>query len=244
MPHPKIKNTDPKIPTDISTEIFIKNWTIYRKIIENDNMSHREGYGKLRDILIKEMSRPFTFVDLACGDAYYSSKVLQNTKAKKYIGIDVSEQALTLAKEEFVGSDIEARFVSAGFIDFDQIIEAPADVIWVGFSLHHLDTVDKLRFMQKAKKALSNDGVFIIYEPILLEGEDRSMYFKRFKQTFDIHWKGLTKEEVESLLEHVRESEKPETTKGWIQLGKEAGFTKAEKVFSEKTGLYEIYKYN
>jgi len=244
MPHPQIKNTDPKIPRDISTEIFIKNWTIYRKIIENDNMSHREGYGKLRDVLIKEMRRPFTFVDLACGDAYYSSKVLQNTKAEKYIGIDVSEQALTLAKKEFAGSEIEARFVSADFIDFDKIIEAPADVIWVGFSLHHLDTPDKLEFIKKAKQKLSDDGVFIIYEPILLEGEDRSMYFKRFKQTFDIHWTGLTKEERESLLEHVRESEKPETTKGWIQLGKEAGFTRAEKVFSEKTGLYEIYKYN
>ncbi len=243
MPHPQINNTDLDIPRDISTEIFISNWKIYRKIIENDNMSHRDGYGKLRDILINEMRRPFSFLDLACGDAYYSSKVLQQTKAEKYIGIDVSEQALTLAKKEFAGSDIETRFERADFINFDRIIKPPADVIWVGFSVHHLDTPDKLRFMKKVKKALSNGGVFIIYEPILLEGENLRLYFERFKQTFYEHWRGLSKEESESLLEHVRESEKPETTENWINLGKDAGFTKADKVFSEKTGLYEMFKY-
>jgi SAM-dependent methyltransferase len=189
------------------------------------------------------MSRPFTFVDLACGDAYYSSRILQDTKAEKYIGIDVSEQALTLAKEEFTGSNIEAHFERADFISFEKIIKAPADVIWVGFSLHHLDTPDKGRFMEKAKRALSDDGIFLIYEPILLKGEDRSIYFKRFKQIFYMHWRGLSEEEGESLLQHVRESEKPETTEDWIKLGKEAGFNQAEKVFSEKTGLYEIFKY-
>ena len=243
MTNPQSRNTDKEIPSGISTEIFISNWKIYRKIIENDNMSHREGYAELKEILIKEMSHPFTFVDLACGDAYYSSKVLKDTKVEKYIGIDVSEQALTLAKEEFSRSDIEARFVRADFINFAEIIETPADVIWVGFSLHHLDTPDKMQFMKKVKKALSDDGIFLIYEPILLKGEDRSIYFKRFKQTFDIHWNGLTKEEGEYLLQHVRESEKPETSEDWIKLGKEAGFTEVEKVFSEKTGLYELFKF-
>lgn len=243
MKNAQSKNTDPEIPEDISTEIFINNWRIYRKIIENDNMSHREGYAKLREILIEEMRRPFIFVDLACGDAYYSSKVLQDTKVEKYIGIDVSEEALSLAKDEFRDTSIEARFLRADFINFAEIIDKPADVIWVGFSLHHLDTPDKLQFMKKAKKALSNDGIFIIYEPILLEGEDRSNYYNRFKQTFDIHWSGLTKEEGEFLLEHVRESEKPETSKDWIKLGNEAGFSNVKKVFSEKTGLYELFKF-
>jgi len=244
MSDSQTKNIDPEIPEDISTEIFIKNWRIYRKIIENDNMSHKEGYAKLREILTEEMRRPFSFVDLACGDAYYSSMVLRNTNAEKYIGIDVSEEALSLAKEEFRDSGIEARFVRADFINFAEFIETPVDVIWVGFSVHHLDTPEKLEFMKNVRQALSQDGIFMLYEPILLEGEDRGEYFKRFKQIFYMHWKGLSKEEGESLLEHVRESEKPETTGDWIMLGKEAGFNQAEKVFSEETGLYEIFKYS
>jgi len=237
------ENRNANIPQNISTEIFIKNWAIYKKIIENDNMSHSDGYAKLREILMKDMKRAFSFLDLACGDAYYSSRALRDTQFEKYIGIDVSEQALTLAKEEFAGSDIEARFVSADFINFDKIIELPVDVVWVGFSLHHLETADKLEFMKKVKKALSSDGLFIVYEPIFLEGENQGSYYERFKETFYLHWTGLSKEETESLLEHVRESEKPETTKDWIKLGKEAGFNQAEKVFSEKTGLYELFKF-
>ena len=243
MPDTQVKNTDPEIPQDISTEIFIKNWRIYRKIIENDNMSHREGYAKLREILIKEKQGSFSFLDLACGDAYYSSKILRDTKAEKYIGIDVSEQALSLAKEEFIDSSIEARFIRADFTNFDKIIEAPVDVIWVGFSLHHLDTSDKLKFMCKAKKVLSKTGIFMIYEPIFLEGENRVTYFERFTQVFNNHWSGLTKEEGEFLLKHVKESEKPETSQDWIELGKHAGFLEAQEVFSEKTGLYSIFKF-
>jgi len=233
-----------EIPEDISTEIFLKNWVTFRKIIENDNMSHSDGYTKLREILIKEMKKPFSFLDLACGDAYYSSKILKGTRAEKYTGIDVSAEALSLAKEEFTNLEVQARFEKADFINFTDFVDTPVDVIWVGFSVHHLDTSGKLRFMKKVKGALSNGGLFLVFEPIFLEGENRRLYFERFKQTFYMHWKGLNKEETEALLEHVRESERPETRNNWIMLGKEAGFNQAEKVFSEKTGLYEIFKYS
>ncbi len=240
---PDSENRNANIPQNISTEIFIKNWAIYKKIIENDNMSHSDGYAKLREILMKDMKRPFSFLDLACGDAHYSSKVLEDTKAVKYIGIDVSAEALSFAKEELRNSGFESTFIRADFFDFDKIIEKPVDVVWVGFSVHHLETADKLEFVKKVKKALSSDGLFIVYEPILREGENQGSYYKRFKETFYLHWTGLSKEEAESLLEHVRESEKPETAEDWIKLGKEAGFNQAEKVFSEKTGLYELFKF-
>ncbi len=228
---------------NLSTKIFIKNWSIYRKIIAYDNMSHLSGYSKLKQIIIDEMGKPFSFVDLACGDAYYSSKILIETNARKYTGLDISEQALSLATENFKGSQIEAEFIKADFIDFPEYIDSEADVIWVGFSVHHLDRDEKLEFMRNIGEVLANGGIFMLYEPILLEGEDLKQYYIRFKRTFDEYWKGLDPEESDYLLEHVRETEKPETREGWIALGKEAGFSTAEKVFSERTGLYEIFKY-
>lgn len=237
-------SSNANIPQNISTEIFIKNWAIYRKIIENNNMSHSQGYAKLREILLNEMKSPFSFLDLACGDAYYSSRTLKDTKAKKYIGIDVSADALSFAKKELDNTGLESTLIRSDFSDFDNIIEKPVDVVWVGFSIHHLESADKLEFMKKVKNTLSEGGLFMIYEPILLEGENVALYYERFKETFYLHWTGLSKEEGDSLLEHVRESERPETTRDWIRLGKDAGFNKAEKVFSEKTGLYEIFKYS
>ena len=232
-----------KIPEDISTEIFIKSWKTYRKIVENDNMSHRAGYSKLKEILINETNGPFTFLDLACGDSYYSSIILRDTKAVEYIGIDVSTDALSLAKENLKDSGLTSTFIRADFFDFDQIVERAVDVIWVGFSVHHLSTAKKLEFFIKVKNAISENGIFVFYEPIFIEGEDLDKYCKRFNETYDIHWKGLDKEEEEVLFEHIRESEKPETTENWLRLGKEAGFKDARKVFSEQTGLYEIFKF-
>ena len=97
--------------------------------------------------------------------------------------------------------------------------------------------------MKKVKKTLSNDGIFIIYEPILLDGEDRGAFLERFNQVFIKHWRSLSEEEGEYLLRHVRATEKPESTENWIKLGKDAGFSVAEEVFFEKTGLYKIFKY-
>jgi len=231
------------IPEDVSTEIFIKNWNIYRKIIENDNMSHKDGYAKLKEVLLNDMDRPFTFLDLACGDSYYSSITLRDTKAREYIGIDVSADALSFAKVNLKDSGLKAKFIQADFFDFDQIVEQKVDVIWVGFSVHHLSTAEKLEFFIKVKKAITENGIFVLYEPIFTEGEDLDKYCRRFRETYDIHWKGLDKEEKEALFEHIRESEKPETTENWLRLGKEAGFKDAQKVFSERTGLYEIFKF-
>ena len=235
--------TKPETTEDLSTKIFVKNWSIYRKIIENDNMSHNAGYAKLKQIISDEMQRPFSFVDLACGDAYYSSRILRETYAKTYTGLDISEQALSFARENFRDSEIKADFIRADFINFAEHIGPGADFIWVGFSVHHLETIDKLQFMKDVREVLADGGIFMLYEPILLEGEDLGQYYKRFKLTFDKFWKGLNNEESEYLLEHVRETEKPETTRDWIALGKEAGFVSANKVFSERTGLYEIFKY-
>lgn len=233
----------PETKENLSTKIFVKNWSIYKKIIENDNMSHEAGYSKLKKIIMDEIPGPFSFVDLACGDAHYSSIILEETNAKTYTGLDISEQALSFARDNFSGSQIESNFIRADFINFAEHIEKEADVIWVGFSVHHLDTTKKLEFMSNVREVLADGGIFMLYEPILLEGEDLGQYYLRFKKTFDKYWRGLDTEESEYLLEHVRETERPETTHDWIALGKEAGFADADKVFSERTGLYEIFKY-
>ena len=138
---------------------------------------------------------------------------------------------------------IEASFINADFRNLDQLLESRQDIIWIGFSLHHLDTPDKLEFMSRLNNHLTDKGVLLIYEPILIPGEDQAAYLRRFQKVFDEHWSGLTQEEGDNLLKHVRETEKPETTGDWIKLGLKAGFSIAEKVFSERTGLYEIFMY-
>lgn len=243
MPNLQNQTEASRTSGDLTSELFRLHWGMYRKILRDDYMSHSHAYGELRQVLNAEMDRPFTFVDLACGDAYASSRYLKDTKVAEYIGIDLSDAALGFARKETKRLECETRFINADFEDFDSFIDTPPDVVWVGLSLHHLTTDEKARFMAKVRKSLHNDGIFLIYEPVYIDGEDRAAYFERFKQVSDAVWKDLTPEERVMLLDHVRDTERPETLGDWLRLGREAGFASADAVYSEPTGLYTLFRF-
>lgn len=228
---------------EITSELFRLNWEMFRKILRGDYMSHKAAYGKLKDVLNEEMNKPFTFADLACGDAYATSRYLKDTRIASYIGIDLSEAALEFAREETRRLRCEKTFITADLEDFDRFMDTPPDVVWVGLSLHHLETENKARFMAKVRETLDKDGIFLIYEPVFIDHEDRKAYFDRFRRVTGSVWKDLTPEERSMLLDHVRDTELPETTCDWLSLGGEAGFSEASALYSEPTGLYTLFRF-
>jgi len=54
---------------DSAAAIFQQEWRIYRKMVDQNYLFHREAYSGLRRVLLEEAPRPFRFLDLACGDA-------------------------------------------------------------------------------------------------------------------------------------------------------------------------------
>jgi SAM-dependent methyltransferase len=226
-----------------TSKYFRRNWGAYRKIIENNYMGHVEAYGALRRVLANERKKPFSFLDLACGDAYYTSRSLVGTQVAEYTGIDLSEEALKVARDELKRLDCKKELKLGDLNEFGTLTESPHDVVWVGLSLHHLDTGEKASFMKRANDALSEDGLFLIYEPVFIDGEDRDSYFERIKRIIESSWTGLTGEEIKTLLEHIKRTEIPEAADTWVRLGKDAGFRTAEKIFSEPSGLYSIFMY-
>lgn len=47
----------------------------------------------------------------------------------------------------------------------------PADVAWIGLSLHHLQTPDKQVLMREVRAAIGDGDPFLIYEPVRHEGK-------------------------------------------------------------------------
>ena len=206
-------------------------------------MGHAEAYDVLSQILVREIDKPFSFLDLACGDAYYSSRALRDTNVNHYTGIDLSEAALRAATEELKRLTCEIELIKGDFKEFERLAERLTDVIWIGLSLHHLDKGGKAHFTKRVYEALSEQGVFLIYEPVYLEDEDRASYLRRIERIIRSTWTTLSDEEIKILLEHVRTTEIPESRDTWLKLGKEAGFGTAEKIFSEPSGLYSLFKF-
>jgi hypothetical protein len=61
---------------------FQEQWATYRKLITSNCLCHHEVGGILRDTLNAAFASPFTFLDIACGDASVMKTALRGTKVR------------------------------------------------------------------------------------------------------------------------------------------------------------------
>ena len=84
------------------------------------------------------------------------------------------------------------------------------DVVWIGYSLHHLRASAKLAFMREIRGVVGDDGVFLMCEPASPDDEDRSAWLRRYERLNQPLWTALTPEEWDAVMTHVRAADFPE----------------------------------
>lgn len=224
-------------------EIFRRQWTLYRKIIDNDYFHGADVYPVLHRYLKEEISGPFRFLDLACGDASGIVGALEGTRIAHYHGVDLSLPALELAERQLQTLPCAVMLEHADFTDAVKTQPHAPDVAWFGLSLHHLATPGKRGMMCDIRKLIAADGAFVIYEPTLRDGEDLPAYLDRFEKLARSTWTACSSEELVMALEHVRSCDLPETSGDWIRLGSDAGFSKAQELYRAPTDLFGMFAY-
>ena len=222
-------------------QTFRHQWQVYSKLVDNDYLSHQAVRAVLHRELVAEVNRPFRFLDLACGDARLTVAALQGTPVIHYHGIDLSAPALALARQTVEALACPVELEQADFVSAMRERPEPADVVWIGLALHHLQTPDKQVLMREVRSAVGDGGRFLIYEPVRHEGESRPAYLDRFEQTNHSAWAALTPEEWAAILAHVRAADFPEPPSVWAQLGRDAGFPDVRDLFTDPTGLYTVF---
>lgn len=80
-------------------ESYFNDWQRYQKIVDNNYMRHQELYEHLKNIISQHFNQPFSMLELGCGDAAFTCKTLMDTSISSYKGVDLSSQALELAKQ-------------------------------------------------------------------------------------------------------------------------------------------------
>jgi ubiquinone/menaquinone biosynthesis C-methylase UbiE len=225
---------------DSNQELFVSSWDVYRKMVDNDYLSHRGAYATLRTVLLEREHAPFSFLDVACGDACMSVQALQGTSIREYVGIDISADAVSRAHSAVSALGCGYRFCIGDFRDLLSNWSTGADVVWIGLSLHHCQAPEKLRIMLAVRRILPSTGLFLIYEDTCMNGETREDWLSRWDAQ-EASWSAYTAEEWEYVCSHVHSSDFPESESTWQRLASDAGFSKVSKLYESSSKLFGLY---
>jgi SAM-dependent methyltransferase len=222
-------------------EIFQAQWSVYQRLIESNYLGHREIADILRRLLTTEFPAPFSFLDLACGDAYRMREILNDAQIARYTGVDLSGPALEIAVERFREAPFPHEFWRGDLIEAARGPAPASDVVWCGLCLHHLQYEDKLDAL-RAIRAKTN-RLLLIYEPTRADGESREAFMARFLQ-FREDWPALDAQQWREVSTHVTTCDFPEEASAWLELGNTAGFSKATRVFVSEPHFSDLFRFD
>ncbi len=220
--------------------LFQTNWQIYHKIVAGNHLFHREAYATLAQVLKTRAPQPFRFLDIACGDGSASLTALQGQAISSYCGMDLSRPALAMAAQAVQDLDCPTELIEGDFTLLLAQRREPADVAWIGLSLHHLLTPAKRRAIRAIRKLVPQDGLFMIYEFARQEGEDRDAWLRRWSDQRR-GWTEFSPEEHTAVAEHFATADFPETAATWQALGRDAGFATMAVPYTSPSDLLRLY---
>jgi SAM-dependent methyltransferase len=221
---------------------FFSQWDIYRLCIEHNTLFHREVGAILRRELLPSTA-PFTFLDLACGDADLTAAALRGTRMSSYTGVDFSAPALALAANKIAELGCPRTLHEADFTEFLRQNKMQFDVIYLGLSLHHLERETKREMMAHLRRATAPGGTFYLFEPFLRPGEHREGYVARWAAAMDGPYDPFPPEARDALREHVRASEKPESQDEYLSAARAAGFEDGKILFTDPDNFYSLFRF-
>lgn len=193
-----------------SCEFFFDAWNTYQKVVAGNYMFHREIGAEL-DVALRAhfAGRPFSFLDLGCGDAAALAPLLKDLAPLRYKGVDLSDIALALAAENL--KVLPCRVALAQ----EDILAALAedgrdDVIHSSFALHHLPTAQKAEFFRRAAQRLTRGGLLLLVDVMREEDESLEVYHRHYCAFLRSSFHDLNEDEKDAICDHIVKNDRPE----------------------------------
>lgn len=199
-------------------------WTTYERVVTNDYMHHRQYFDALISFLSARVVGPLEIIDLGCGDGKPVIPVLEAFAIKHYTGIDQSNEALDRARAMLNASGISFELHACAMQEGVRKLSGASDLIIASYSVHHLGEPEKKVLLGECRRLLAPGGFLAIIDVFLRPGESRSAYLGRWEGNARLNFAGLSRNELDELIAHVRENDIPETFATYEQLARSAGF--------------------
>ena len=150
-----------------------------------------EEHGKNVSKFLQTLSfdKPFTFLDVGCGNGWVVRKIAKEKNCKKTIGIDKSKKMIIQAKkktvnnkEKFIHTDIESWSYKGKF-----------DLIFSMESIYYADSIEKA--LKKIYKILKPGGMFFCGTDFYTDNKATARWANIMKIQMHLHskkeWKDL-----------------------------------------------------
>lgn len=222
-----------------SVELF-DEWTTYGKLVANDYMSHRALFAALSHRVAGRLDELRAIVDLGCGDCGPISDFLKEFEIERYVGIDLSEEALSRARETLARAGVSSTLVQGSLPEDLRRISGEFDLAVASYSLHHLETPHKQAALTLCRRLLRHGGLLAVIDVFCEDGEARLDYLERWEKHARRTYTALAPEEMEFLLTHVRACDFPESLASYGRLATAAGFDAIESVSVYAGGLERL----
>ena len=202
---------------------LFEQWQVYEKVLIHDYMDHRAFFTRLEDEIMARFQRPVAILDLGCGDLTPIVPLLSTVPVRRYVGIDESAVALSIASARLGGLDLSSRLVQGDLAESLAGLSGPFDVSVASYALHHLEhPADKLRVLEQAHRLLGMNGFFAMIDQLRADAEPRAHYIERWVDNARNHYVALEPAEQDLLFDHVRARDFPVSLTELQALGKHA----------------------
>jgi ubiquinone/menaquinone biosynthesis C-methylase UbiE len=207
---------------------------MYNAVIQADYMKHGELVAKLADWAQKQ-SNPLRIIDLGCGDAWLATRVFRNANVDNYLGVDVSDSAVELARDHIAIWPGRAEVVAGNLAEFLRgLPNFSANVVLASYSLHHFLSPQKVTLISECHRILAPGGSFLWIDAVRDDDESRDAYLQRLTYAMQHDWTALTEEQRANACRHVWESDFPETASWMIEHVQQAGFECTETILKDE----------
>lgn len=211
--------------------MFRRSWSVYDRIVASNLMRHREMEALLREEF-SQQAKPFSLLDLGCGDASMVAWALAGTQIRDYTGVELVEATTRLADENLRSVVPHRSFIVGNLIDAVRPGDGgPYDLVLASYSLHHLSLVEKAAFFRDVRDRLAAGGKFILIDLLTRPDEGRQPFLARTHCYADQLTAYVTPAEREEVRAHVDANDWPEDEATLTRLGREAGFTNIQRVY-------------
>ena len=211
-------------------DLFERQWQTYRAVVDNDWMEHGGITAATQEAVESWFNQHPTrygkarLLDLGCGDLAQMAPVFRMLPLGAYVGVDLTEQVLPMARAALGATPFSVDFVHADVRAAIGAGDEPFDLVHASLVLHHLPDDEKVDFLVALRPHLSHGGAFVWADVFREPGESRSDYVARYAARIRRDWLELPEDEREAIVTHMSTFDFPADREEIVTLVEQAGW--------------------